>query len=114
VRRAPTPHTNPALNSLFVGRVLSSGATNLASVQCQFAFAIDRVFARVAFASGRSWLCLSPALTQQVADIGLAITEGDQRREVIKIDPCAARSLTIPPQAELAGTGQIGRYDAAA
>lgn len=53
LRRGRAPQTNAALNNLVVSLVLSSGATNLAAVQRQFAFAIDRAFARAAFTLGR-------------------------------------------------------------
>ncbi|NJO21567.1 MAG: ISAs1 family transposase [Spirulinaceae cyanobacterium RM2_2_10] len=53
LRRGRAPQTNAALNNVVVSLVLSSGATNLAAVQRQFAFAIDRAFARAAFAAGR-------------------------------------------------------------
>lgn len=53
LRRGRAPQTNAALNNLVVSLVLSSGATNLAAIQRQFAYAIDRVFARAAFAAGR-------------------------------------------------------------
>lgn len=41
------------INNIVVSLVVSSGATNLAAVQRQFAFAIDQAFARMAFAAGR-------------------------------------------------------------
>lgn len=53
LRRGKAPHTNAALNNLVVSIVLSSGETNLAAVQREFAYAIDRAFARAAFAAGR-------------------------------------------------------------
>jgi predicted transposase YbfD/YdcC len=53
LRRGRAPQTNAALNNVVVSLVLSSGATNLAAVQRQFAFAIDRALARAAFAAGR-------------------------------------------------------------
>jgi predicted transposase YbfD/YdcC len=53
LRRGRAPQTNAALNNLVISLVLSSGATNLAAVQRQFAYAIDRAFARTAFAAGR-------------------------------------------------------------
>jgi predicted transposase YbfD/YdcC len=53
LRRGRAPQTNAALNNLVVSLVLSSGETNLAAAQRQFAYAIDRAFARAAFADGR-------------------------------------------------------------
>jgi hypothetical protein len=53
LRRGRAPQTNAALNNLVVSLVLSSGETNLAAAQRQFAYAIDRAFARAAFAAGR-------------------------------------------------------------
>jgi len=53
LRRGRAPQTNAALNNVVVSLVLSSGATNLAAAQRQFAFAIDRAFARAALAGGR-------------------------------------------------------------
>lgn len=53
LRRGRAPQTNAVLNNIVVSLVVSSGATNLAAVQRQFAFAIDRAFARMAFAAGR-------------------------------------------------------------
>ena len=53
LRRGRAPQTNAALNNVVVSLVLASGATNLAAVQRQFAFAIDRAFARLAFTAGR-------------------------------------------------------------
>jgi predicted transposase YbfD/YdcC len=53
LRQGRGPQTNAALNNLVVSLVLSSGVTNLAAAQRQFAFAIDRAFARAAFAAGR-------------------------------------------------------------
>lgn len=53
LRRGRAPQTNAALNNLVVSLVVSSGATNLAAAQRQFAFAIDRALARAAFTAGR-------------------------------------------------------------
>ncbi len=53
LRRGRAPQTNAALNNLVISLVLSSGATNLAAAQRQFAFAIDRAFAQAAFTAGR-------------------------------------------------------------
>lgn len=54
LRRGRAPQTNAALNNVVVSVVLSSGETNLAAAQRQFAFAIDRAFARAAITAGRS------------------------------------------------------------
>jgi predicted transposase YbfD/YdcC len=53
LRRGQAPQTNAALNNLVVSLVRSSGETNLAAAQRQFAYQIDRAFARVAFVAGR-------------------------------------------------------------
>jgi predicted transposase YbfD/YdcC len=52
LRRGRASQTNAALNNV-VSLVLSSGATNLSAVQHQFAWAIDRALARIAFAASR-------------------------------------------------------------
>jgi predicted transposase YbfD/YdcC len=53
LRRGRAGQTNAALNNLVVSLVLRSGATNLAAVQREFAFRLDRALARAAFAAGQ-------------------------------------------------------------
>lgn len=53
LRRGRAPQTNAILNNLVVSLVLASGVTNLAAAQREFAFAIDRLLAKVAFTAGR-------------------------------------------------------------
>ena len=54
LRRGQGPHANAARNNTVISVVLSSGATNFAAAQRQFAYAIDRAFARVTAANGRT------------------------------------------------------------
>ncbi len=54
LRRGRAPQTNAARNNVVVSLVLASGVRNLAAAQRQFAFAIDRAFAKTAFTSASS------------------------------------------------------------